>query len=126
MKFLLDNNLSPRLIPLLAALGHSVEHVRDHSMHTAPDDLVLAMARERGQVLISADTDFGTLLARSGAAEPSVILIRRSRSRRPDELASLLRANLEQVADDLNAGSVVVVTDTDLRVRRLPIPPGRG
>lgn len=78
-----------------------------------------------GRHLVSADTDFGTLLARTGSSAPSIILIRRSRARRADQLAGLLLANLDQVADDVDAGAIVVVTDQDLRVRRLPIPPGR-
>lgn len=37
---------------------------------------------------------------------------------------TLLLSNLDAVADDLKSGAVVVITDTDLRVRTLPIPPG--
>ena len=76
-------------------------------------------------MLVSADTDFGTLLARTGMGKPSVVLIRRSGARRASELARLLLANLGLVEDDLAAGAIVVVGDHELRVRRLPIPPGR-
>ena len=41
--------------------------------------------------------------------------------RRVEQLAGLLIANLPQVADDLQLGSVVVIEDDSLRVRRLPI-----
>lgn len=125
MRFLLDNNLAPALVALLSAAGHDSEHVREHGMQSAPDEEVLELARRNHRILISADTDFGTLLARSGAPAPSVVLIRRSRARRAKELAALLLANLEQVSEDLARGAVVVVTDTDVRVRLLPIPPGQ-
>lgn len=125
MRFLLDNNLAPALVPLLSAVGHDTEHVRDHGMQSAPDDSVLELAERTGRVLVSADTDFGMLLARTGARGPSVVLIRRSTARRAHELAALLLANLDQVSDDLAAGAVVVVTDTDVRVRLLPIPPAK-
>jgi predicted nuclease of predicted toxin-antitoxin system len=85
---------------------------------------VLQRAREHRQILVSADTDFGTLLAKTGAETPSVILIRRSTARRASELATLLLSNLDAIADDLKSGAVVVITDTDLRIRTLPIPPG--
>jgi predicted nuclease of predicted toxin-antitoxin system len=104
--------------------GHDTEHVRDLGLQAAPDAVVLQRAREHSQVLVSADTDFGTLLARTGADRPSVILIRRSSARRAIELASLLLSNLDAITDDLKSGAVVVITDTDLRVRTLPIPPG--
>lgn len=124
MKFLLDNNLSPTLADFLRGDGHVVEHVRQLGLGAAPDVEVMAHAREHDQVLISADTDFGTLLARSGHTKPSIILIRRSTARRAHEIAGLLKANLDQVENELTFGAVVVIGDYDLRVRRLPIPPG--
>src|SRR5262245_53538993 len=124
MRLLLDNNLSPSLAQPLRDAGHAAEHVRDHGLQAAPDTVVLQRAREHDQVLVSADTDFGTLLARTGADKPSVILIRRSSARRATELATLLLSNLDAITEDLTSGAVVVITDTDLRVRTLPIPPG--
>ena len=82
MKFLLDQNVSPALVGLLADADHLAEHVRDLGMREAPDDVVLAAARDADAVLISADTDFGELLARSNANGPSVILLRRQEGRR--------------------------------------------
>ena len=80
-------------------------------MQAAADEIVLARAAAEGRVLISADTDFGGLLARSGATEPSVLLIRRLTGRRAAEQAAIIHANLDQVAEDLNAGAVVVLGD---------------
>lgn len=76
---------------------------------------------ERDRVLVSADTHFGGLLALSGAASPSVVLVRRVSSPGSADLAVLLRANLPLVAADLAAGAVVVLGDDTLRVRRLPL-----
>lgn len=121
MKFLVDNNLSPLLAERLKAAGHEAVHVRDLGLHAATDEVVLEQARSEERVLVSADTDFGTLLARSGAENPSVLLIRRLAGRRAAEQSDVILANLPQVADDLATGAVVVLGDEWIRIRRLPM-----
>ena len=123
MKFLLDQNVSPALVVLLADADHVAEHIPDLGMREAPDDVVLAAARDADAVLISSDTDFGELLARSNANDPSVILLRRQEGRRASEIASLIVANLQAVADDLASGAIVVLDDDRVRVRSLPLQP---
>jgi len=75
MRFLIDNNLSPLLADRLKAAGHDVVHVRDVGLQASTDSAVLERARIENRVLISADTDFGSLLARSHSLSPSVLLI---------------------------------------------------
>jgi len=123
VKFLLDQNVSPALVGLLADADHIAEHVSDLGMREAPDYVVLAAARDADAALISSDTDFGELLARSNANEPSVILLRRQEGRRASEIASLILANLQAVADDLASGAIVVLDDDRVRVRSLPLQP---
>lgn len=67
MRFLLDQNLAPALADGLSRAGHDAAHVRDRGLSRADDATVLELARTEERILISADTDFGTLLARSGA-----------------------------------------------------------
>ena len=122
MKFLVDNNLSLLLADALKAAGHDAAHLRDLGMQAATDHVVLEHARADERILVSADTDFGGLLAWSGASTPSVILIRRLAGRRAAEQAAIILANLDQVADDLTAGAIVVLHEDSLRVRRLPMP----
>ncbi|MDG4764605.1 DUF5615 family PIN-like protein [Solwaraspora sp. WMMD406] len=125
MRFLVDNNLSPTVAMDLRSHGHDAEHVRDYGLAAAPDEVVLERARQEQRVLISADTDFGTLLASSGADEPSVLLVRRISGRRAAQIVAILVANLDAIADDLASGAVVVVGEDWLRVRPLPILPSK-
>jgi predicted nuclease of predicted toxin-antitoxin system len=97
VKFLIDNNLSPLLAESLRAVGYDAVHLRDINMRDAADPAVLEYARSAECVLISADTDFGALLARSRAVGPSVILIRRLTGRRAAEQSAIIQANLPQV-----------------------------
>ncbi len=123
MKFLLDENQSPHIAELLVDAGHDAIHARDIGLRTSPDDDVLAAAREAGRVVISADTHFGELLAASNAAGPSIVLLRRQEQRRAREIAALILANLDEVADDLQSGAVVVLDDERIRIRSLPFRP---
>lgn len=123
MRFLLDENQSPLLVGLLTAGGHDVAHVRDLGQAGASDESLFALAAAQQWVIISGDTDFGELLARTNAGAPSVILLRRQTGRRAAQIAALLLANLAAVHDDLDAGAIVVFDQDRIRVRSLPIHP---
>ena len=71
MRFLVDANLSPRVAARLRLEGHDVEHVGDAGLLTAEDGPILAHAASTDRVILSADSDFATLLAVTGRSEPS-------------------------------------------------------
>lgn len=124
MRLLIDANLSPRVAVALGKAGLESVHVRDVGLLTATDRSILDHAAANALVIVSADSDFGELLAASrGATRPSVVLLRSADRLTPDEQAALLAANLPVVADDLEAGAVVTIARGRMRIRSLPIVP---
>lgn len=122
MRLLVDANLSPRVAAQLNSMGFEAVHVADVGLLTAADDVILTYADANGLVIVSADTDFGELLAASrGAVSPSVVLLRSADHLTPEQQAALLAANLPAVADELDAGALVSIARGRLRVRSLPV-----
>ena len=96
-------------------------HTLELGLEAAEDDALLALAAEQERVVVSGDTDFGALLALLHRCEPSVILFRTRNAPSATQQARLILDHLDEVAVDLTEGSVVVITDDRIRVRRLPL-----
>ena len=119
MKFLIDQNRSPRLAELMREAGHDAVHTLDLGLEAADDEVLLRLATDQARVVVSGDTDFGTLLATTSLLAPSVILFRGRHHRVAAEQAAVILTHLDDITPDLDAGAVVVITDE--RIRRLPI-----
>jgi predicted nuclease of predicted toxin-antitoxin system len=83
--------------------------------------LIFDNAAADDRIVVSADTDFGTLLAARNVQKPSVIQFRGPGSRKPDALARAILSNLSQLTDALERGSIVTFEPSRVRVRSLPI-----
>lgn len=120
MKFLIDSALSPLIAAGLQSAGHDAVHVRDRQMESATDSEIFALGASEDRVLISADTDFGTILALREEIKPSVILLRRA-PKKPTVQLQLLLANMPSIQEFALQCSIIVIEQNRIRVRQLPI-----
>lgn len=58
MKFIIDENLSPRLASWLCERGHDAVHVLDVGLGGQPDTDIIARAGQEGRMIITQDSDF--------------------------------------------------------------------
>lgn len=120
MKFLIDNPTSPVAPDALQADGHDAVHVRERGLHDADDETLFELAAAEARTIVSADTDFGAMLALRKGSGPSVILFRRGTPRRPEAQGALLLENLPAIGAELESGAIVAFYDNRMRIRRLP------
>lgn len=121
MRFLVDENLSFRVAELLTKSDHDAVHVRDLQAKSAPDATIMDLATASDRVIISADTDFGALLAHARAIKPSVILVREITGLRPLDLVNVILGHLDVLEPHFQRGAVATFTPAGIRVRALPL-----
>jgi predicted nuclease of predicted toxin-antitoxin system len=106
---------------LLNQSAYDAVHVRELGLQSSADEAVFDRAVDESRVLISADTDFGAVLALRQSIRPSVMLLRGPSQRPPEAQAELILQNLPALAESIDKGSVIVFEETRIRVRMLPI-----
>lgn len=120
MKFLIDRCAGRRLAEWIRAQGHDV--VESRTLGPDPGDLtLLRWAADDGRILVTIDTDFGTLLQTRGTSHAGLI-------RLPDVPAPARIALLAQILRDHTAAelgkSVVTVRGHRIRISRPHLRPG--
>jgi predicted nuclease of predicted toxin-antitoxin system len=97
VKFLIDNSLSPLLSEALQTADHDSVHVRDYGLQKSGEEVIFDRAANEDRVVVSTDTDFGTILVNRQAVKPSVILFRGESPHRPELQAALLLSRLAPI-----------------------------
>jgi len=120
VRLLIDEALQDAVAHLLDEEGHDTRHVRLLGMAGSTDDEVMAVALREGRVLVTTDTDFGTILALTGAAGPNVLLLRGIGDSTSERVTAILNV-LPRVDYELSRGAVVVIEKDRYRIRHLPI-----
>ena len=120
MKFLIDMPVSPELVPWLKGQGHEAVHAQAIGLGTASDSVIMSQAITDGRIVITADLDFGNLLAKSGGTVPGIILFRGGNYSEL-EMRELVKRVLEKVKPDVLEHAIAVVDKRRIRLTRLPL-----
>jgi predicted nuclease of predicted toxin-antitoxin system len=120
MKWVIDMNVSPDWVPLLAETGDEVMHWSSIGPANAPDREILDWARQHDAVILTQDLDFSQLLFASQIAGPSVVLLRMDNEFDPQARRFLIQA-IHHAREALLSGALLTVANGRARLRRLPI-----
>ena len=119
-RLLIDMPLARRVADQLSADGHDAIHLSQQGLGRLADEEIFAKARAEGRIIVTADLDFGAIIARTGSQAVSVIVFRLA-NLQADHVVTLLRRVLAKATADLNGGAVVTVEETRVRIRHLPL-----
>ena len=120
MKLLVDMNLSPSWVKYLVEAGFESVHWSEIGPGSALDADLMAWATEHGYVVLTADLDFGAILAATHGRSPSVIQLR-SDILTPHSLGEAVVTAIKLSEQELRDGALVSVDPTRARIRILPL-----
>jgi predicted nuclease of predicted toxin-antitoxin system len=119
---LLDENLSPRLVPLLAAKGVPAQHVAHVGLSGASDPEVWRYAYEHDQVIVTINASDFLVLAGSVDLHPGLIVLR-SRGLTREEQWNWIEPVVDAIVrlgEDLANKAIEVTGPGKFRIRDLP------
>jgi predicted nuclease of predicted toxin-antitoxin system len=119
MKILVDMNLAVRWANMLSARGIEAIHWSSVGKVNAPDDLIMAYAKDNGYVILTKDLDFSASLAASRGDKPSVIQIRAADSR-PEKIFESVCLAINRFSADIEKGAVLTLDMQKTRIHILP------
>lgn len=120
MKFLIDMNLSPDWVAAFAAEGIEAVHWSAIGDPRAEDIEIIEYARSNGYIVLTHELDFGTILALTYAAGPSVIQVR-TQDILPSSFGRMLISVVRGNETALEQGALIVVDEARARVRILTL-----
>ena len=120
MKLLVDMNLSPRWVTLLAGEDIEAAHWSTLGANNASDSEIMAYASANNYIVLTHDLDFGAILAATQGEKPSVVQIR-AEDLSPAVIGKQVIVALRQMASELEDGALITVDPKRARLRVLPL-----
>lgn len=117
MKFLLDENISPKTVKFLKSLGFEAVHVRDVDLRGASDSEVIKFARENGLILITVDKGFTNILHYPPNTHHGIIRLKLKYM--PSKIVhSVLERFFKAVRMEEIKGNIIILEKDRFRIRK--------
>jgi predicted nuclease of predicted toxin-antitoxin system len=113
LKFLVENGVGRSVSDVLAAAGHMIERLGEDGAPDQGDAAILRRARENGQIVVTEDKDFGTLVYKDNAPHSGVVLIDCALTR--DEKVQQVSILLDHHTEDLAKGHFIRLNGRQIR-----------
>ena len=118
LKFIADIHISPKTVDALRKEGFDINRVTDFLSASATDEEIIDEAIDKKVIIITQDLGFPYLAIREKAAKPSIITLRLG-SPTPQKITQLLLKTLPEVEKELKKGSIIVIDENKIRIRKL-------
>jgi len=121
MKFLIDENISPKVAEELRKLGYDAIHVREVRLKGHTDEEIMTFAKNKGRVVLTLDIDFADIRNYPLGTHSGIIRLK-IKSASSKRILDCLKSQLPEIMNHpLEAGALVV---TNCRVYRIKLPKG--
>jgi predicted nuclease of predicted toxin-antitoxin system len=117
LKLLTDENVSPRVVLFLRENSFDVLDVKESALNGASDNTLLDLALKEQRFMVTHDADFGTLAINNEMPCHGVLYLRLM-NQRASNVVEILKTLLA-MNPNISPGSLVVITETRIRVRVL-------
>jgi predicted nuclease of predicted toxin-antitoxin system len=120
MRFLADMGISKKSVIWLRNQGYDIIHLSEQGLQCMLDEDIFMKAKDENRVVLTMDLDFSQIVAASKSTLPSVIVFRLS-NERSENVNKKLEELLNKFSDDIKEGSIISVSENNIRIRHLPI-----
>lgn len=118
-RYLVDANLSPKVAEyLIDQRGQNAVSLIAIGLQHIPDSEVVNMAIAENRIIVTLDNGFGETYFKRAPGQFGVILMRLSDQATVAVIAALDRFFRQESDPDLHARSLVVLSETTIRIRR--------
>ena len=120
IKILIDMNLPPIWVDVFDSEGWEAVHWSKIGDFGATDQVIMKWALDHGFIVFTHDLDFGSILAATRAAAPSVIQVR-TQNVMPESVGIIVVDAVKKFKDMIEYGALISIDHKKARARVLPL-----